>query len=562
MQARFFEFLKFNTPEVIITQNEKEAVTLSHCAKVLNRPHYLFKELFLTPQDDEKVFKEELDQLYATLNSFYQNPALVIIPYKTFLTQLPSKTYFDNFKLQLFEEIDLSQLKERLIDWGYQFVEIVESKGEFNVRGNIIDIFSLNLEKPVRIELDDNLIESIYSFDPYTQLSNQELEEVEIFNARLLFNTSFFEAKKEDITQNKEVWATFESNFPLIPQPQHFKEIEVRDINKLLEAKKEKKKVYLIAKDKTALKRSAIKDFSNLNFIFTDAILSVEDEQEVYLSLERKVKKTSAVRYSLVLDELQEGDLVVHQTHGVGVFKGIRNQDYLGSKRDLVEIEYQGGDKLLVPVENLDLLSRYIGEGKVTLDKLGSKAFARRREKAKEELFELANELIERSAKREILTAPQMVIPSEIKLFWKRAGFEYTLDQQRAIEKLLTLLQTPKAMDLLLSGDVGFGKTEVAMSGIFTTAKNGFQSALIVPTTLLSSQHYKTLKERLSPWGIKVAKLDRFVKGKEKKAVLEGLKSGEIDVVVGTHALLECEFKNLAFGIIDEEHKFGNRRSG
>ncbi|NPA03891.1 MAG: DEAD/DEAH box helicase [Epsilonproteobacteria bacterium] len=558
MQARFYEFLKKNDPKFIITADEEEAKTLHSYAKLLSKPSYYLKEIEIKEEDEVKVFKEELDHLYAVLNYYYHSNALLIIPYKTYLTKLPSREYFKRVTLEFAQTLNLKELEEILLQFDYTKVDIVESKGEFCIRGDVIDVFSPNFLKPIRITLTlEDEIESIRFYDPFTQISiKDELDSVTIFNAGLGVN--FLEAKKEKL--EGEIYATreFNSNWHLIPPARAYKEIEVKDLNKLIEVKKGKKKLFLVVKDQKTLRRSFIKELTAITPLYGDAIISIENEEELIVSLERKRKEEiKKVSSSLVLGELDIGDYVVHHRYGIGIFKGIKNQEFDGIKKDVIEIEYHGGDRLLLPVENLDLVDRYIGSEKVTLDKLGSKTFAKKREKIEKELNDIANELVETSAQREILKAPSMVIPPEIKLFWEGAGFEYTLDQKRAIEKLLTLLKGEKAMDLLLSGDVGFGKTEVAMSGFFMAAKNGFQSAMVVPTTLLSSQHYENLKRRLEPWGVKVAKLDRFVKGKEKKEIIEGVKSGSIDLIVGTHALLDLEFKNLGLAVVDEEHKFG-----
>jgi transcription-repair coupling factor (superfamily II helicase) len=219
-----------------------------------------------------------------------------------------------------------------------------------------------------------------------------------------------------------------------------------------------------------------------------------------------------------------------------------------------------GDDKVMLPVENLDVIDRYIAtSGSVpTLDKLGRGSFAKLKESVRKKLFEIASKIVNIAAKRELIKAPVInVDKTNILEFQSKAGFNYTKDQIKAIDEILEDLKSGKIMDRLLSGDVGFGKTEVAMNAIYAAKKAGFQSALIVPTTLLSSQHFKTLDERLSKEGLRVAKLDRFVSTKDKNSIKKSLKDGTIDCVVGTHALFNLEFKNLGLVVVDEEHKFG-----
>ena len=232
----------------------------------------------------------------------------------------------------------------------------------------------------------------------------------------------------------------------------------------------------------------------------------------------------------------------------------------MGSQRDFVEIAYQGDDRLLIPVENLEVIDRYIADGSsvAIVDRLGKGNFVKLKEKARKKLFEIAGEIIKIAAKRELEKAP--IIQSdleELKLFQNDAGFIYTKDQIRSIKEIFDDLKSSKSMDRLLSGDVGFGKTEVAMNAIFATVKSGYQAAFLAPTTLLSTQHFKSLKDRFKPYDIKVAKLDRFTTLKEKREIIQSLKDGRLDVVVGTHSLFGLKFKNLALLVLDEEHKFG-----
>ncbi|MDX1296017.1 MAG: TRCF domain-containing protein, partial [Sulfurimonadaceae bacterium] len=251
---------------------------------------------------------------------------------------------------------------------------------------------------------------------------------------------------------------------------------------------------------------------------------------------------------------------VVHEDYGVGIFEKIEQAEILGGVKDFIVIRYQGEDKVLLPVENLDYIDRYIAGGGAlpVLDKLGKGSFGRLKETVKKRLFEIASEIVNTAATRALIKAPNVKADiDEVKSFQKAAGFDYTADQEQSINEIITEVGSGHVMDRLLSGDVGFGKTEVAMNAIFATVKAGYQAALVVPTTLLSAQHFHSLEERFEGHGIQLNKLDRFVTPKTKKGVLAGLAEGKIDVVVGTHALLGAEFKNLGLVIIDEEHKFG-----
>ncbi|MRI59338.1 MAG: transcription-repair coupling factor [Epsilonproteobacteria bacterium] len=578
MWARYYEFLKNSLPDIIVVEDDKEAEAVSDAAKVAGVDHVLLPRLVAQEGDDMRVFKDELDRLFVALNDYYHAPSLLIVPYQTLRLGLPAKEYFGRFKLEFGEDIDLNELKEKLLRWGYSFVDIIETKGEASFRGDIIDIFSPNMEAPVRISLFDTQIESIRLFDPATQRSQkEELEEVTLYNAHLIgdfedlddyrfdvfepdrWSVGYWVAKRVDITEGKKVYASkeFEEGWPLVPSPKEYKDIEVIDINKLIEAKKEKK-IVVLAKNEAQARRSPIKELSRITFRYIDAFLNIEGPDEVIVSLSRPDKR-KIKRPKLILDEMRVGEYVVHDIHGIGIFKGIKPIEILGATRDFVEVEYSGGDKLLVPVESLEVLSRYVADsGNVAVvDKLGSGSFSRLKAKVKEKLFEIAAQIVKRAAKRELSQGKKMIAPPDIELFQKAAGFEYTPDQKSAVQSILERLGSGKVMDMLLSGDVGFGKTEVAMNAIYTAVKNGYQAAIVVPTTLLSDQHFKTLKERLEGYGISVTKIDRFVSAKEKKERLKALEEGRIDVVVGTHALFGAKFKNLGLVVVDEEHKFG-----
>ncbi|BCD68561.1 transcription-repair coupling factor [Nitratiruptor sp. YY09-18] len=573
MWAKYYEYLKSSKPQIIITENEKEAQYISSVAKILDIDHIVLPDIRAQEGDDLRVFKEELDIYLTALNDFYHNPKMLIVPQATAALKVPERKYFDRMQLEFGQSINLENLKDKLLSWGYSFVDIIEAKGEASFRGDVIDIFPPNLEKPIRISLFDDEIESIRYFDPSTQRSSQdELEEVTLYPAHLIMDEELesaieasdfdvFEkdlrsvglwvAKRNDIFQEEGVVRSSE-----IPMAKEYRDIEVIDIDALITHKE--KHIKVVVKSPEIARRSSIKQIDRVKFIYKDAYLNIEGPKEIIISL-NKPKKRRTKRAGVVLDELKIGEYVVHEQHGIGIFQGLRQIEILGAKRDFVEIAYAGEDKLLVPVENLEILSRYVADSgsMAIVDKLGSQSFSRLKAKVKERLFEIAADIVKLSAKRALSPGKKIVIPPDLKLFQREAGFVYTEDQEKSIDAILQRLSSGKVMDMLLSGDVGFGKTEVAMNAIYAVVKNGYQAAVVVPTTLLSNQHYQTLKERLEKYGISVTKIDRFVSAKEKKERLAAITEGKIDVVVGTHALFGTNFKNLGLVVIDEEHKFG-----
>ncbi|ETS11531.1 transcription-repair coupling factor [Bartonella quintana] len=258
---------------------------------------------------------------------------------------------------------------------------------------------------------------------------------------------------------------------------------------------------------------------------------------------------------------LNSGDIVVHIDHGIGQFVGLKTITATGILRDCLEIKYAGGDRLFLPIENIELLSRYGSEGTdVTLDKLGGVAWQARKTRLKKHLLEMAGQLIHIAAERATRSAPAFVPPiGPFDEFVACFPYEETEDQKDAIDAVLEDLASGKPMDRLICGDVGFGKTEVAIRSAFVAALNGYQVAVVVPTTLLSRQHYKTFLSRFQGLPVKIAHASRLVKTKEFTQVKKGVSDGTIDIVVGTHALLSgaVNFLRLGLLIIDEEQHFG-----
>jgi transcription-repair coupling factor (superfamily II helicase) len=296
---------------------------------------------------------------------------------------------------------------------------------------------------------------------------------------------------------------------------------------------------------------------------FTAPDVAVLTEQDMLGDrlVRRAKRRKSADAFLAELATLSPGDLVVHTDHGIGRYVGLTQVPVAKAPHDCVQLEYAGGDKLYVPVENLEVLSRYgSGEDGATLDRLGGEAWQRRKSKMKERIREIAGELIQVAAER-ALRPGEVAEPDSAgyPAFVDRFPYEETDDQDRAIEDVLGDLSAGKPMDRLIVGDVGFGKTEVALRAAFVAAMAGMQVAVICPTTLLARQHYMNFSGRFEGFPINIGRLSRLVPAAEAKRVKEGLSDGSIDVVVGTHALLAkgIDFKRLGLVIVDEEQRFG-----
>ncbi|MCL6678458.1 transcription-repair coupling factor [Sphingomonas sp. RG327] len=295
---------------------------------------------------------------------------------------------------------------------------------------------------------------------------------------------------------------------------------------------------------------------------FSTADVAVLTEQDMLGDrlVRRRKRRKSADAFLAEIASLSPGDLVVHAEHGIGKYEGLTSIQVGKSPHDCVAIEYSGGDKLYLPVENIELLSRYGSESDgVSLDRLGGEAWQRRKSRMKERIREIAGELIKIAAIRATRPAPVIEADSAFPQFVDRFPYEETDDQERAIEEVLADLEAGRPMDRLVCGDVGFGKTEVALRAAFLVAMSGMQVALICPTTLLARQHYSNFVDRLHGFPIEVGRLSRLVPSAESKKTKEGLEKGTVDIVIGTHALLAkgLKFKKLGLVIVDEEQHFG-----
>jgi len=611
MQARLYAYLqKAQRPDLLICEDAAEAQQLFDLCRFLDMEAVVLPDFRATWMDDLRPFGEELSQMAEALRVYYtsEKKPLVIAPFKTLLFPLPKSQLLRTKQILFGDRLDLAKFKEELLHWGYTFVDLVEMEGEVSFRGDIIDIYIPGTETPLRISLFDDEIEQIKGFDLETQRTvGAELEGFELHSAPYAFDGEGYERivkaveasqsdsfvkdidslgfwylgdDAENFLAGKSVAAikplsaligeSFTLNTPQVPQSEfeaaavipeddRVKTLAVTDVKTLLEVH-QGKKVTIIASSDAQLKQAELFDTKGITVKRSGEIVNLITDKELIISLNKPVKKKRRRKTTLLLDDLKPGDYVVHEEHGVGIFEAIEQAQILGSVRDFIAIRYQGDERVLLPVENLDVIDRYIaGAGAPpVLDRLGKGSFGRLKETVRKRLFEIASEIVNTAAQRALIAAPLVQTDAKaLREFQSAAGFEYTDDQSRSIREIIEEMGSGRVMDRLLSGDVGFGKTEVAMNAMFATASAGFQSAIIVPTTLLSSQHFASLKARFAPFNFNIAKIDRFVTPKMKKAVEAGLAEGSIDMVVGTHALFGTNFKHLGLVIIDEEHKFG-----
>ncbi|GAA7351167.1 transcription-repair coupling factor [Helicobacter pylori] len=571
----------------------------------------LFPEFRAKKNDDLRSFFEEFLQLLGGLREFYQalenkQEAIIIAPISALLHPLPKKELLESFKITLLEKYNLKDLKDKLFYYGYEILDLVEVEGEASFRGDIVDIYVPN-SKAYRLSFFDTECESIKEFDPTTQMSlKEDLLEIEIPPTLFSLNEQSYKDLKTKVEQSPlnsfskdltsfGLWFLGEKANDLLHayksviSPKALEEIqELASLNeldgerfkflKVLEnpqgyedleihahalesfiALHSNRKITLLAPNKTILDNAiSVLEKSHIECVIAPFVLNFKTPDGIFISLNSFERKKKRQKSKLALNELNAGEWVVHDDYGVGVFSQLVQHSVLGSKRDFLEIAYFGEDKLLLPVENLHLIARYVAQSDSvpTKDRLGKGSFLKLKDKVKTKLLEIASKIIELAAERNLILGKKMDTHlAELEIFKSHAGFEYTSDQEKAITEISKDLSSKRVMDRLLSGDVGFGKTEVAMHAIFCAFLNGFQSALVVPTTLLAHQHFETLRARFENFGVKVARLDRYAS--EKNKLLKAVELGLIDVLVGTHAILGAKFKNLGLVVVDEEHKFG-----
>ncbi|GAA7377576.1 transcription-repair coupling factor [Helicobacter pylori] len=576
-----------------------------------NTKAILFPEFRAKKNDDLRSFFEEFLQLLGGLREFYQalenkQETIIIAPISALLHPLPKKELLESFKITLLEKYNLKDLKDKLFYYGYEIVDLVEVEGEASFRGDIVDIYAPN-SKAYRLSFFDTECESIKEFDPTTQMSlKEDWLEIEIPPTLFSLNEQSYKDLKTKVEQSPfnsfskdltsfGLWFLGEKANDLLHayksviSPKALEEIqELASLNeldcerfkslKVLENPQgyedleihahalegfitlhSNRKITLLAPNKTMLDNAiSALEKSSIECVIAPFVLNFKTPDGIFISLNSFERKKKRQKSKLALNELNPGEWVVHDDYGVGVFSQLVQHSVLGSKRDFLEIAYLGEDKLLLPVENLHLIARYVAQSDSVpvKDRLGKGSFLKLKAKVRTKLLEIAGKIIELAAERNLILGKKMDTHlAELEVFKSHAGFEYTSDQEKAIAEISKDLSSKRVMDRLLSGDVGFGKTEVAMHAIFCAFLNGFQSALVVPTTLLAHQHFETLRARFENFGVKVARLDRYASGKNK--LLKAVELGQIDALVGTHAILGAKFKNLGLVVVDEEHKFG-----
>lgn len=713
-------FEKIEKSMVIITQSDMEAKNLYEDLILYTNEVYYFpaKEMVFYNIDaiSGDLRWERLKVINEILNN---NKKIIVTSIDAFAAKYTPHELFLEYSMSLHEndEVNLNEISQKLIQSGYERVEMVEGKGQFSLRGGILDVFPTCSTYPYRVELFGDEIESIRTFNTESQRSIEKVNKIEIFPAkeiivsnesielgkerlkseydniakkdkdkervdklRKLLNRNiesleetasfetidsyltYFSEKTEslfdyfdkyffvlDDVQRCEgkldsTYLEFEENFTsfsqrgdifpgqgdlLVNKDEVLELFEEQDlmffeslnkasdwlrptsiinivqrtltnyqgqldllIDDILSKKSAGYKTLILSGTRARGERlvgtlrdrgieSSYRDniediqfgevvitFGNqLNgFEYPEYKICLISDREVFGEAKRKLNNKKAKKKGVSkiksFAELKPGDYVVHANHGIGVYKGIKQIEVGGHKRDYLDIVYDKSDKLYVPVDQLDLIQKYIGsEGKSPkVNKLGGAEWQKAKAKVRKSINEIAEDLVKLYAARTTVKGHKFSKDTEWqKQFEDEFPFEETPDQLTSLEEIKRDMESDKPMDRLLCGDVGYGKTEVALRAAFKAVMDGKQVALLVPTTILAEQHYKNMKNRFSDFPIKIDMVSRFRTAKQQKETLQKIKEGNLDILIGTHRLVskDIQFKDLGLLIVDEEQRFG-----
>jgi len=542
--------------------------------KTLNLLHHLekYNVIFHSKTDeDEKIIEEEVNSFSGfsaytfdeNLENKISSPIrnLIIVKDKKELDYARDfLSTLSFFKIRQGEEISLTHVVDLLSEKNFERTNIVEKPGEFAVRGGILDIFLHGKREPIRLEFSGDKVLSIRIFDPETQRSIKSVSEVTLFSTRRKAESDTSFIIIEELEGN--------SPFSVLHNFNYLGKVELLkgEIERL---KSEGYEIYFFAfgenKEKffeELLRCSVIQGKIYNGFVFPLEKIAVFTETELRgIKHRRWIRKEHYGERIEDYTDLKVGDYLVHLDFGIGRFAGLERIEIENIKYDTLRIEYKDGI-VNIPVHNLSKVEKYVAEEneRVEISTLASPHWQVKRAKALLETYKFAMELLKihsyRKKERGFIYKP--VPELEYKLY-AEFPYEETEGQIRVMEEIFEDMESPKIMDRLVAGEVGFGKTEIALRAAFRAAVNSFQTVVLVPTTLLALQHYTNFTKRLANYPVKVAMLSRLTHPREKDEIFQGLAEGKIDIVIGTHALLRSDisFFNLGLLIIDEEHRFG-----
>ena len=533
-----------------------------------------------------------------------------------YLKYLPSANIKNYIDIKQNDVIKRDVLAEEINKLGYHRESLVTMSGEYAVRGFILDLYPIDYEHPIRIEFDGNIIDNIKYFNENTQMSTEETNKIKIKAIDEMPSddkNSLFDYAKNPLVvyvDKSQIEATYTHLYDDIIEYKEANDIK-EDLMYSLDDIKDNDKIFinLFSTDGIDLKAQSIINYKE-NFLKLESDYNkwIKEGKIVYFYLSNNNEKKQLLKiipsahiimkeleHGFILDkyviisendiedvkvthgvyknnfhvgkkikdfnQLEKGDYVVHISHGIGIYQGITTLSVRGVQKDFLTIYYEGTDKIYVPVEKIDLIYKYTCKDgvKPKLNKLGSTNWEKTKKYISEKVKDISRELILLYKKRlELKKKPYKDYPEE-EVFASEFKYNLTPDQKKAVVEINNDLKKDNPMDRLLCGDVGFGKTEVAMRAMFKAVLNNEQVLYLCPTTILSKQQYNVAKERFKNWPIEIALLNRHVSARETHRILEDLKRGKIDILFGTHRILSDDIvcNNLGMLVVDEEQRFG-----
>jgi len=646
LSPRVYIYIAIDKEEAAYLQNTLEAI---HDASDV----MFFPDSFKRPMQFEEMNNSNILQRTEVVNKLRiksSKPRIVVSYPEALFEKVVNPAILEANKIVITkdEKLDVDTMIEILVDYGFIRTDFVYEPGQFSIRGGIIDIFSYGNEWPYRIELFDDEVESIRTFNPINQLSVQNIATVSIIpNINVKFKQNQKVPLFDVLDANSVVWV---KDFDVLLDKlqicfdkceEFAKVLKTREDSELKQAFEERAFIYpnetmaaisdhhmilerrgtisidpdLVMNYETSNQSSFNKNFSLLiedmkhkekqgftNYLFTDSGRQIERFYKIFEDLDAqldfhpvnkaihagfvdrqlniacytdhqiferfhkyKLKKgfTKEQAMSLkMLRELQPGDFVTHIDHGVGRYSGLEKIEINGHKQESLRLFYQNNDVLYVSINSLHKISKFKGKDGTPpkLSKIGGDAWKKLKSTTKRKVKDMAKELIKLYAKRKASKGhafpPDGYLQNELE-----ASFIYqdTPDQEKATIETKQDMMQEHPMDRLICGDVGFGKTEIAIRAAFKCVSDGKQVAILVPTTILALQHYKTFSERLKEFGVTIDYVNRFRTAKEKTQIYKDVESGRVEILIGTHAILnkKIKFKDLGLLVIDEEQKFG-----
>lgn len=646
LSPRVYIYIAIDKEEAAYLQNTLEAI--HDASDVL-----FFPDSFKRPMQFEEMNNSNVLQRTEVVNKLRMKsskPRIVVSYPEALFEKVVDPAILEANKIVITkdEKLDIDTMIEILVDYGFERTDFVYEPGQFSIRGGIIDIFSYGNEWPYRIELFDDEVESIRTFNPTNQLSVQNIATVSIIpNINVKFKQNQKVPLFDVLDDNSVVWV---KDFDVLLDKlqicfdkceEFARVLKTREDSELKQVFEERAFIYpnetmaaisdhhmilerrgaisidpdLVMNYETNTQSSFNKNFSLLiedmklkekegftNYLFTDSSRQIERFYKIFEDLDAqldfhpinkaihagfvdrhlniacytdhqiferfhkyKLKKgfTKEQAMSLkMLRELQPGDFVTHIDHGVGRYSGLEKIDINGHKQESLRLFYQNNDVLYVSINSLHKISKFKGKDGTPpkLSKIGGDAWKKLKSTTKRKVRDMAKELIKLYAKRKASKGhafpPDGYLQNELE-----ASFIYqdTPDQEKATIETKEDMMKEHPMDRLICGDVGFGKTEIAIRAAFKCVSDGKQVAILVPTTILALQHFKTFSERLKEFGVTIDYVNRFRSAKEKTQIYKDLESGKIEILIGTHAILnkKIKFKDLGLLVIDEEQKFG-----